>query len=86
MPTREAPGYGKWTKNGSIAGQRPVDWAKFWLVMAAILSPGVLLGLLGLITIPLAGFGLMPGDDRLCLICDWIDRCIYLFQPGPGNG
>lgn len=46
-------------QNGSIAGQRPVDWAKFWLVMAAILSPGVLLGLLGLLTIPLAGFGLI---------------------------
>lgn len=44
-------------QNGSIAGQRPVDWTKFWLVMAAIISPGVLIGLLGLVTIPLAGLG-----------------------------
>lgn len=44
-------------QSGVIAGQRPVDWTKFWLVMAAILSPGILLGLLGLITIPLAGIG-----------------------------
>jgi hypothetical protein len=44
-------------QNGSIAGQRPVDWTKFWLVMAAILSPGILIGLLGLVTIPLAGLG-----------------------------
>lgn len=44
-------------QSGLIAGQRPVDWTKFWLVMAAILSPGFLIGLLGLVTIPLAGFG-----------------------------
>lgn len=44
-------------QSGTIAGQRPVDWTKFWLVMGAILAPGVLVGLLGLVTIPLAGFG-----------------------------
>ncbi len=44
-------------QSGLIAGQRPVDWNKFWLIMVAILTPGVLLGLLGLVTIPLAGFG-----------------------------
>jgi DNA-directed RNA polymerase subunit RPC12/RpoP len=35
-------------QTGRIAGPRPVDWTKFWLVIAAILAPGLLLGLLGL--------------------------------------
>jgi hypothetical protein len=36
-------------QTGSIAGQRPVDWRKLWLVVAAIVSPGVLLSVLGAI-------------------------------------
>jgi hypothetical protein len=34
-------------QTGSIAGQRPVDWRKIWLVVAAIVSPGLLLSVLG---------------------------------------
>ncbi len=37
-------------QTGDIAGQRPVDWTKVWLVVAALLAPGVLLGILGLFT------------------------------------
>jgi Zn finger protein HypA/HybF involved in hydrogenase expression len=37
-------------QTGNVAGQRPVDWTKVWLVIAAVLSPGVLLSLLGLVT------------------------------------
>lgn len=44
-------------QTGAIAGQRPVDWTKVWLVFAALLAPGVLLGLIGLITIPFGGIG-----------------------------
>lgn len=44
-------------QNGAIAGQRPVDWNKVWLVVALMLAPGLLFGLLGLITMPLAGIG-----------------------------
>jgi DNA-directed RNA polymerase subunit RPC12/RpoP len=36
-------------QTGVISGQRPVDWKKIWLVIAAILSPGILAGLLGII-------------------------------------
>jgi hypothetical protein len=32
-------------QSGKIAGQRPVDWEKIWLVIAALLSPGIILGL-----------------------------------------
>jgi hypothetical protein len=34
-------------QTGTIAGQRPVDWTKVWLAVAAMLAPGLLLGLLG---------------------------------------
>jgi hypothetical protein len=32
-------------QTGQISGQRPADWGKIWLVMAAILAPGLILGL-----------------------------------------
>jgi predicted RNA-binding Zn-ribbon protein involved in translation (DUF1610 family) len=35
-------------QSGRIAGQRPIDWQKVWLVIAAILSPGIVFGLAAL--------------------------------------
>ena len=55
-------------QTGSIGGQRPVDWNKVWLAIAAILSPGVLLGLIGLITIPLGGLGVGIGGIGFVLL------------------
>jgi DNA-directed RNA polymerase subunit RPC12/RpoP len=55
-------------QSGAIAGQRPVDWNKVWLAIAAILSPGVLLGLLGLMTAPLAGIGMVIGGVGFTLL------------------
>jgi hypothetical protein len=36
-------------QNGQISGQRPADWAKIWLVVFAIMSPSLLLGLIGVL-------------------------------------
>lgn len=44
-------------QTGAISGQRPVDWNKVWLAIAAILAPGFLLGLIGLGTVVFAGIG-----------------------------
>lgn len=44
-------------QTGAISGPRPVDWNKVWLVITAVLSPGFLLGLGGLVTLWL-GIGL----------------------------
>lgn len=33
---------------GGVAGQKPIAWWKVWVAVAAMLSPGVLLGLIGL--------------------------------------
>lgn len=48
-------------QGGTITGQRPVDWGKVWLVIAAILSPGFLLCLVGVITVLLGGVGIIIG-------------------------
>lgn len=59
-------------QTGEVSGQRPVDWTKVWLAIAAMVTPGVLLGLvslpflllflpLGLILIGVAFIALVAG-------------------------
>lgn len=55
-------------QTGKITGQRPADWNKIWLVIALMLAPGLLLGLLGLLTIPFAGAGLGIGGFGFVLL------------------
>lgn len=55
-------------ESGKISGQRPADWNKIWLVIALLLAPGLLLGLLGLLTIPFAGVGLGIGGFGFILL------------------
>lgn len=47
-------------QTGAIAGQKPVAWEKVWLAVAALLAPGVLLGLIGLPLMLLGGVGVLP--------------------------
>jgi hypothetical protein len=47
-------------QTGAVAGQKPVDWRKVWLVVAAALAPGVLLSLLGLPLLLAGGIGTVP--------------------------
>jgi ribosomal protein S27AE len=67
-------------QNGSISGQRPVDWTKVWLVIAAILSPGLLLGIIGLITIPFLGIGAVIGILGFILFVIGIVFGFMIFQ------
>jgi predicted RNA-binding Zn-ribbon protein involved in translation (DUF1610 family) len=46
-------------QTGTVAGQKPVAWLRVWLVIAAMLSPGACLGLLGLLTLALGGVGVV---------------------------
>ena len=55
-------------QTGVVAGQRPVDWTKVWLVIAALLAPGLLLGLLGVITLPIGGLGVVIGGAGFVLL------------------
>jgi hypothetical protein len=46
-------------QTGSVAGQKPVDWSKVWLAVGGLLAPGVILGLIGLLTLAV-GIGMLP--------------------------
>ncbi len=48
-------------QTGTISGQRPVDWPKVWLAVAGLVAPGLTLGIIGLITLLMAGIGLLIG-------------------------
>ena len=55
-------------ETGKITGQRPADWNKIWLVIAMLLAPGLFLGLIGLLTIPIGGLGLGIGGFGVILL------------------
>ncbi len=46
-------------QTGEVVGQKPVEWLKVWLAVAALLAPGALLALIGLPLTVAAGFGLV---------------------------
>lgn len=54
-------------QNGRLSGQRPVDWTKVWLAVAALVAPGLFVSLLGLLTLIL-GVGILVGAVGLLLL------------------
>jgi DNA-directed RNA polymerase subunit RPC12/RpoP len=46
-------------QTGLVAGQKPVAWWKIWLAITAMLTPGFLLGLIGLPALALGGVGVI---------------------------
>jgi hypothetical protein len=46
-------------QTGDVSGQRPVDWLKVWLAIAALLAPGLTLGVIGAITLLFGGIGMV---------------------------
>ena len=68
-------------QSGEISGQRPVDWKKVWLAMAALLLPGVVLSILGLLTLPIAGIGvILGGAGGLLLLVGLVISIIIAVQ------
>jgi len=67
-------------QTGAISGQRPADWNKVWLVIALLLGPGMLLGLVGLIAIPLGGVGLGIGAFGFFLLVIGAVLSVILYQ------
>jgi hypothetical protein len=67
-------------QTGAIAGQRPVDWNKVWLVIAAIMAPGVLLGLIGLLTVLLGGVGVVIGGIGFVLLIIGLIISVIIFR------
>jgi len=67
-------------QTGKVAGQKPVAWLKIWLVIAAALSPGACLGLLGLLLTPAAGIGVVGLALGFILFVVGLIGAIFLFQ------
>lgn len=67
-------------QNGLISGQRPADWNKVWLVIGVLLAPGLLIGLAGLLTIPLAGAGLGMSAFGFVLLVIGMILSVVIYQ------
>jgi hypothetical protein len=71
-------------ESGAISGQRPVDWKKVWFVVAGLLTPGILLGIIGLITLLFAGIGVLIGGFGFVLLIIGIVISVLIFQRAQG--
>ena len=45
-------------QTGVVSGQKPIEWWKVWLAIAGLLTPGILLALLGLVLLIFGGIGI----------------------------
>ena len=67
-------------QSGEISGQRPVDWKIVWFVIAALLTPGVALFLIGFVTLLFAGIGVLIGGFGFLLLIIGFVISIIVFQ------
>ncbi len=67
-------------QTGQIGGQRPADWNKIWLIIAALLALGLILGVIGLLTIPLGGAGLGIGGVGFILLVIGLIIGVVIYQ------
>jgi DNA-directed RNA polymerase subunit RPC12/RpoP len=67
-------------QTGVIAGQKPVAWWKIWLAIAALLAPGMILGLIGLPMLLLGGVGVLPISLGIILFLIGIVLSFMLFN------
>jgi len=66
-------------QTGTVAGQKPVAWWKIWLVAAALLTPGLIMLLIGLITVAFSSDGGGSGCIGLILLITGLGIIIPLF-------
>jgi DNA-directed RNA polymerase subunit RPC12/RpoP len=66
-------------QTGAIAGRKPVSWQRVWLAIAAALAPGVVSGLVGLLTTPLGGVGAVLLPVAFVLFLVGLIVSIYIF-------
>jgi DNA-directed RNA polymerase subunit RPC12/RpoP len=67
-------------QTGAISGQRPVDWTKVWTVIGLSLAPGILVGLIGLLTILFGGVGVVIGGFGFFLLVIGLIIAFIIFQ------
>jgi hypothetical protein len=67
-------------QTGRVGGQKPVAWLRVWLAIAGLLSPGVCLGLLGLLTLALGGVGIIGLALGFILLVAGFIGAVVIFQ------
>jgi len=67
-------------QTGAVAGQKPVAWWKVWLAIAGLLSPGVILGLIGLPLMVIGGAGIVPMGLGVILFIIGIVLSVILYN------
>ncbi len=67
-------------QSGAVSGQCPVDWNKVWLVVAALVAPGLLLCLIGLLTVLLGGIGVAIGGFGFFVLLIGVAISIVIFR------
>ena len=72
-------------QSGEISGQRPVDWNKVWLAIAALMAPGFILGLLGVLTL-IFGVGIFLGILGLILLLIGGGISFYIYKQAEEMG
>jgi hypothetical protein len=71
-------------QTGAIAGQRPVDWNKVWLAVGLLVSPGLLLGLIGMVTLIIGGIGMAIGGVGFVLLIIGLIISIFIIRQAYG--
>jgi len=71
-------------QTGKVAGQKPVAWWKVWLAIAAMIAPGVLTGLLGLVLLIL-GVGIPILIVAFILVIAGIIGSTWLYYKAAGE-
>jgi hypothetical protein len=66
-------------QTGAVAGQKPISWPIVWLAMGLALAPGVLLGVIGLITL-LLGVGAFVLPIALILFVAGLVGAFYILR------
>lgn len=67
-------------QTGEVAGQKPVAWLRVWLAIAAMLTPGTCLGLLGLLTLAVGGIGIVGLVLGFIMLIAGLVGAIFVFR------
>ena len=67
-------------QTGKVAGQKPVVWLRVWLAIAAMLTPGAFVGLLGLLTLMVGGIGVVGLVLGFILLVAGLVGAIFVFK------
>lgn len=72
-------------QTGSVAGQKPVAWWKVWLAIGAMLTPGIILGMIGLPLMLIGGAGVIPIGLGIILFILGLILSILLYNKARGS-